>query len=421
LIGLPYAVSGAGDLIVLIGIFGLTAVLLSFALRSISAGFESARRNADQLADRNRELRAIRASLERRTARLQMATDVSHGIARVLDPERLFDRIVELIADLFDLHYVGLFMIDPDSDPTDREVVLRAGAGDGRRNFVLAEYRAAMGDDSIVGRCLATVEPQVAYVGPNKEGYHQDEILDGVRTLIALPLQSRGRLLGVLMIQSQEVDAFDDKDLVIMATMADQAAAAIDGTRLRTEAQESASRLESIVRQYVQESWTRLVEEQDTISGYCYDDGRAQPDQDAWLPIMEMAARQQDLVVTQDDGEASVAVPLVQNGVMIGVVGLKRGKGEEWSANEQSMLRAVSEQMTQALENRRLFQVARDRARREYVLRQTTDRVRTQASLDAVLRIAAEEMRRIAGATHVAIRLQTPESGKESVDEPRYS
>jgi hypothetical protein len=65
--------------------------------------------------------------------------------------------------------------------------------------------------------------------------------------------------------------------------------------------------------------------------------------------------------------------------------------------------------MTQALENRRLFQVARDRARRELVLRQTTERIRSQADFDAALRSAAQEMRRVVGATRVAIRLGTPD------------
>lgn len=102
-----------------------------------------------------------------------------------------------------------------------------------------------------------------------------------------------------------------------------------------------------------------------------------------------------------------MAVPLVLNGVVIGVVGLRRPPGELWHIDEQALIRSVAEQMTQALENRRLFQVARERARRELVLRQTTDRVRSQADLDAVLQTAAQEMRRIVGATHVAIRLGT--------------
>jgi GAF domain-containing protein len=225
-----------------------------------------------------------------------------------------------------------------------------------------------------------------------------------------------------MMVQSDRRDAFGTGDATILQMVADQAAAAIDGAQLRMEAQESAVHLESVVRQYVQESWSTLVKQDRIVSGYRYRDGRAEPTGDEWIPVMDAAIRQKDLAITEcGSGDLAVAVPLLQNGVVVGVVGLLRAGGKGWSADEQAMLRAVSQQVTQSLENRRLFQLARDRARREYVLRQTTDKVRTQVGLDAVMRTAAEEMRRVAGATHVAIRLQKPNASGELGDKSEHS
>ena len=269
-------------------------------------------------------------------------------------------------------------------------------------------YRLAVGGDSMVGQCVATGE---AIVEQNvRESGHVlgNPLLSDTRSALALPLRSRGRVIGAMTVQSEQRSAFAEQDIAIMQTLADQVASALDNARLYTDAQEAAEVSERVVRRYVQESWDTLVEDEPVLSGYRYADGKAGPAQGAWLSSMEDAMRQGDLVVADGDPEgASLAVPLVQNGVVIGVVGLRRPSEQAWSDDERQLIRSVSAQMTQALENRRLFQIARDRARRESILRQTTERVRAQADLDAVLQVAAREMRRIAGATHVAIRLGT--------------
>jgi GAF domain-containing protein len=112
------------------------------------------------------------------------------------------------------------------------------------------------------------------------------------------------------------------------------------------------------------------------------------------------------------DGEegvdgASLAIPLTSSGIVIGAVGLHRPGGGDWSEDELTLIRSVGEQVSQALETRRLFEVERRRAQREQILRQTTDRVRAQTDLDAILRAAASEIRRAVGATHAVIRLET--------------
>lgn len=413
LIDPPHAVSGTGDFIVLFLVFALMAMLLSFALRSISAGTERARSSAAALAERNRDLQAIRSSLERRTAILQTAADVSRGIASVLDPGELMRQVVELVRERFDMYYVGLFLVEQGasgeaSDEARSYAVLRAGTGPAGREMVEEGHRLVVGGASMVGQCVALGETRVELDVDSAVLHYRNPLLPETRSELALPLLSRGQVTGALSIQSTAVRGFDEEEISIMQTLADQVAAAVDNARLYAEAREAAERSERVVQQYVEESWDTLVESEPAVSGYRFATSQAGPAEDAWIPSMEDAVQQGDAVVASGgvDG-SSLAVPLVQNGVVIGVVGLRRPPGQTWSEDETTLVRSVSEQMTQALENRRLFQVARERARRELVLRQTTDRVRSQADLDAALRVAAREMRRIVGATQVAIRLGT--------------
>jgi GAF domain-containing protein len=409
----PHDVISAGDFILLFFIVVLMAILLSSALRTIATAFNRARRAAADLADSNRELQEAQASLERRTTSLQTVTDVSFDIAEVLDPEALVRRVVDIVCDRFGLYYVGLFLLEEEETRVGpvgekRVAVLHAGTGEAGAQMLDQGYRLPVGGDSLIGQCVTSGEARIELNVQRTSIRYANPFLPDTGSELALPLRSRGRVIGAMSIQSTEPDAFLSEDVTIMQTLADQVAAAIDNARLYTEAQDAAERSERVVQRYVQESWDTLVETVATASGYRYAGQEGGVDEDAWLSSMAGAVQQGDLVVVDDPAEEpSLAVPLVLNGVVIGVVGMRRPAGESWSVDEQALVQSVSEQMTQALENRRLFQVARERARRELVLRQTTDRVRSQADLDAVLQTAAQEMRRIVGATHVAIRLGT--------------
>lgn len=422
LIRMPHEVVGTGDFVILIFVFVMMAMLLSYALGSIRAGFRDAREAAIELADRNRELQAIRASLERRTAVLQTASEVSGGIASMLEPEQLMREAVELLRDRLRLYYVGLFLVEygaveQGSEQTQSYAVLRAGTGRAGREMIDQGHRLLVGGDSMIGQCVATGESRLEQDVHTAIMRYRNPLLPDTRSEAALPLLTRGRVIGALTIQSERLRAFDEEEMSIIQALADQIASAIDNARLYVAAQEAAERSERVVQRYVHESWETLVEDAPTTSGYRYASGRSRADSEAWLAPMADAVRRGDIHVSQDDETGtSLAVPLIQNGVVIGVIGIQRPPGEGWSEDEQVLMRSVSEQMTQALENRRLFQVARDRARRELVLRQTTERIRSQADFDAALRSAAQEMRRAVGATRVAIRLGTPNRLAETVN-----
>ncbi|HEY3065549.1 MAG TPA: GAF domain-containing protein [Methylomirabilota bacterium] len=61
--------------------------------------------------------------------------------------------------------------------------------------------------------------------------------VDPVRTVLAVPMLRMDELLGVIIIWKQEVDPFDDSQIALTETFADQAAIAIENARLLTELQ----------------------------------------------------------------------------------------------------------------------------------------------------------------------------------------
>ena len=57
----------------------------------------------------------------------------------------------------------------------------------------------------------------------------------GHRTIMCVPLLHEGRALGTIVVRRAEVRPFEDKHIALLKTFADQAAIAIESTRLLNE------------------------------------------------------------------------------------------------------------------------------------------------------------------------------------------
>jgi sigma-B regulation protein RsbU (phosphoserine phosphatase) len=73
--------------------------------------------------------------------------------------------------------------------------------------------------------------------------YFIEPNLPDTRSEVALPLIARGRLLGVLDVQSQQANAFQEVDISALQVMADQIASGLDNARLFEETRGQANLL----------------------------------------------------------------------------------------------------------------------------------------------------------------------------------
>ena len=69
----------------------------------------------------------------------------------------------------------------------------------------------------------------------------------GVRSIIGVPVMSRGEVLGVLYVNHREPDAYSENDVRLVSALANQAGATIANVRLFTQVSEARDHLEAII------------------------------------------------------------------------------------------------------------------------------------------------------------------------------
>jgi PAS domain S-box-containing protein len=173
------------------------------------------------------EQRRAEIALARRASELSVLNEIGSQIASVLDLGNVLKISVNLIHEHFDYPHVGLFLLDTDTG----DLVLKARAGEyeglSEGEHVLTLGQGIVGWVAKSGKTLLSddVSEEPRYINLYPDVVH-------TRSEMSLPITVGERVLGVLDVQSEHADAFNEHDLLVMRTLVDQVAAAIENARL---------------------------------------------------------------------------------------------------------------------------------------------------------------------------------------------
>ena len=174
------------------------------------------------------ERKRVEEALERRALQLQTSAEVSHAASSILDPDELIQQAVDLVRERFGLYYAGLFLVDDSR----KWAVLQAGTGKAGPKMVEQGHRLEVGGESMIGWCIANKQARIALDVGKEAVRFENPLLSETRSELALPLVSRGQVIGALTIQSAEEAAFSEEDIAVLQTLADQVTTAIANARL---------------------------------------------------------------------------------------------------------------------------------------------------------------------------------------------
>ena len=217
----------------------------------LAANAELEREIAERKAAEIERERLLR-DLQRRSTQLQTAARVSHAATGILDSGQLIQQVVDLVQRRFSLYYVGLFLVDRTGEWTGEPgkwAMLRAGSGDAGQQMLSVGHKLEIGGESMIGWCVANQEARIALDVGEEAMRFDNPFLPETRSEMALPLIARGQVVGAMTVQSEEEAAFSDEDVVVLQTMADQVANAIQNARLFDEQQRTASLLGERIRE----------------------------------------------------------------------------------------------------------------------------------------------------------------------------
>ncbi len=248
----------------------------------------------------------------------------------------------------------------------------------------------------MIGWCTAHGEARIALEAGREGTRFENPLLPLTRSEMALPLTSRGRTLGALTIQSDQLSAFSPQDITALQTMADQLANAIENVRLFAQTQAALAEAEATHRRYLAQQWEAYSSARRGSTAYVDGPAGLVPADNQALP------------------DAGLSVPITLRGEPIGVLDFTDEEGKRaWTDEDRAFVEALAGQAALALENARLFEQTQRLASRERLINEITGRVRAAGSVPDILQTAIRELAAAMSVPHAVARLRTPADGEQ--------
>ncbi len=178
------------------------------------------------------ERKRAEVDLQKRANQLTLINDVGREIVAVLNLQNVLSVAARRIHEAFGYYHVALFIFDRKSN----ELVMKARAGNFAHIFP-DEHRIRLGE-GVVGWAGKYGEKLLANDVNNEAKYinHFPEFLP-TQSELSLPLKIGNQVVGVLDVQSPEVNAFSQEDISVLETLSAQVAVAVENARLYDDVQ----------------------------------------------------------------------------------------------------------------------------------------------------------------------------------------
>lgn len=180
------------------------------------------------LETREQELSLLQQQAQQRARNLQAVIDLSERVAEVTNLDQLLRDISDISRDQFELYHAHVYMIDEDD-----QLRLVAGAGYVGEQMVLEDRSINLNDpNSVVARAARSFDNVVINDVRRSVNFLPHPLLPNTRSEMAIALLGRGRLMGVLDLQSDRTGFFNAERIVVMEAVAAQVATAISNATL---------------------------------------------------------------------------------------------------------------------------------------------------------------------------------------------
>ncbi|MFN3325939.1 MAG: GAF domain-containing protein [Bryobacteraceae bacterium] len=336
------------------------------------------------------------ARFQERAELLDFLLEVAAVTSETLDLDSLLTAVAEIVNRVVphDLFAILLY--------SERRQGLLIRYARGHRDEVVKNLVVPLGE-GITGAAGATLSPVV--VNDVRSDSRYLNAMDAVRSELAVPMTARGKLVGVIDVQSTYPDAFSDQDCALLQLVASRVSAAIDNARLyrRVERQNRTLRmlsrasqefssimaLDQLLSKIARSVRTLinydafsilLVDERRGVLKNCFSeryDERVEVDNvplgrgltgaaaESLEPIrVDDTLTDPRYIASHPDIRSEVAVPLVAKEKVIGVMDLESDRVGFFTDEHVRMLSMLAPQIAISIENARLYEELAHREQR---------------------------------------------------------
>jgi sigma-B regulation protein RsbU (phosphoserine phosphatase) len=174
--------------------------------------------------------------------------EIGREVASVLDLDELFSRIAQLTKRVIDYRTFGILLLNEERGELEMQLALQYGEK-------VQVPRVRLGE-GLVGYAALHREPVL--VSDVAQDPRYIKLVPDVRSELVIPMLLKDRCIGVVDLESPELDAFSKRDVEILTLLASQAAVAIENARLYEEVRANEERLEKELR-FAQRVQTALL------------------------------------------------------------------------------------------------------------------------------------------------------------------
>lgn len=325
---------------------------------------------------------SLEAQVRERTNDLALSMEIGQQASAIRELEPLLKTVAGFLVEHFALDVAQVYLVDDLA----RDLVV---AETSQHIDLSALTPVQIGDDTTPGRAAASALPELVSDTAQSQSYSPLPSLPDTRSHLAVPLLVEQNVIGVLDLHANTPNIFTRENLTVYEAVATQLAISIDSARQWALALEAQAKSEQTLRQLTQQQWAETLETRRAALGYAYN----------------LSAISQ--VYHADSGD--IQMPLTIQNQPVGKLSVSAPPGRKFSEDEQELLAAVAQQLAQKAENLRLFDQTQQRATREQLARQITEKIRASRDIESALKVAATELSSALGTARAVIDLHVPD------------
>jgi GAF domain-containing protein len=359
----------------------LLSVVVIIGLRLVQREFERAREQAgSSVQELQKEGRDLESRVQERTNQVTRKSElvrssafIARTVAELQDVPSLLERTVHLSSDLFGFYHVAIYLFDEQR----KLAFLQAASTEVGKKMMEDGFYIESNPKNVVGYVS---EQNKSYIladtnDENRTRLISEGKLELTRSEIVIPLTVRGKITGIIDFQSKESHTFDQDEIEILQSLADQIAISVDSTRLYDETQAFINELEALTTQQMGDVWKRFAANR--ALAYQYTPSG-----------VKSIAPNQDKTKNKSD----MQIPLRLRGQDIGMIAFQGQKTVRWSASARDLAEKVATQVALALDNSRLLEETRQRATQQQTVNEISARLNRSLDIDMLLQMAAREL-----------------------------